>query len=339
MHIIERLVISLCLICFLSHFQALTAQKTSFNSNLGTNFSKEWKIRKSFRVSARQNFQINTETKKQDAKFGDIFNELDFVPIEQDRDMDSDDDGNPNFVDTDDDNDGISDSNDSQDDNNDSDGNGDGNGDGNDDGDGNGDGDGDGDGEDDDDEDDDGGFTSGVDDRNGGSKEIDLGNRDLLMEWRGSTSIQSEWRVNKWLRVSNGYALLYGGNTRRHRFISEARFLPKLFANKAWELSPRVAIQQVGNSDDGKMEWRHSAIPRIDLSYRMSKALAITTSVAINGAWDDRRLQFDRYRADAGVKLNLSQKTSIELGYRFQQRLGGRKAMGHSVGIDCDFEF
>jgi hypothetical protein len=321
----------------------LTSAQANINGSLGLNATKEWKITKKFEVEIRQSLQGNLERRKQDKKNGDIFNELDFLPIQQDTEQDSDDDGISNRDDDDDDNDGVNDDTDdddeddgvgdeeddddgnSDDDNNDNDG-------------GNGDGDGDGDGEDDDDDDDDDGINT-VDDRDGGTPNADgsLPN-DWFMEWRGATSIRSEYRLLKWLRVANNYSVFYGGNTFRHRLGTELRFIPDLDMNNL-EVSGRVGVQHIAAQDDNKWEWDHALIPRVDVEYKLNKKFRVYVSAALNGALEDRTVDFDRYRLDSGVQLRLSKHHDLDLGYRFQQRIGGKRTIAHNLGVTYGYRF
>jgi hypothetical protein len=324
-----------------------SGQRTNVNGSLGLNATKEWKITKKFEVEIRQSLQGNLERRDQDKKNGDIFNELDFLPIEQDTEQDSDGDGVTNRDDDDDDNDGVNDNTDDDDEDDetgdetddDDEVTGDGDDDdSSDDGDGNG-GDGDGNDDDDDDDDDDDGGLNSVDDRDGGTPNADgsLPN-DWFMEWRGATSIRSEWRVLRWLRVANNYGVFYGGNTFRHRLSTELRFIPDIDVNNL-ELSGRLGVQHVAAQDDNEWEWNHALLPRIDAEYKLSKIFRVYVSAALNGALEDKTVDFDRYRLDGGLQLRLSKHHDLDLGYRFQQRIGGKRTIAHNLGVTYGYRF
>jgi hypothetical protein len=348
------------LILIIAFQTGLFAQKHSFNASSGANLSKEWRWKKKILVEVRQSLQVNLESKKQDDRVGDIFNELDFMPLAQDVELDSDGDGVADRSDADDDNDGVSDVDDDDDNNgNEDDPGGDDSGGGDDDG-GN-------PGGDDDDNDDDGGGNDDDDDNGGGNTgggndddddddnddddgdglgspvsdrsdpgQSEIGGTDWFMEWRASTSLRTEYRVFDWLRVSGNYGLFYGGNNTRHRLGTELRVLQEV---GKFDFSTRVGFQHFAARGEGKVEWDHAMITRFDIEYRIVKGLNAYLSPALNGRIRDGKVDFDRYRLDVGIQWRINRHQNLDFGYRFQQRIGGRKNMAHNVGLTYGYEF
>jgi hypothetical protein len=333
----------LCL--FLCLQSTLWAQKVNFSPSTGASLTKEWRWKKKFTLEAKQSIQINFEQKNQDEQFGDVFNELDFMPLSQDTELDSDDDGIADRIDTDDDNDGVNDEEDKDDDDgntnndddkvNEDDSNTDEDGNTNNDDDNN-DGDGNTNNDDDDDDDDGGGLTSGnVDDRNNPDR-AEIGKNDWFMEWRASTALRAEWRILKWLRLSGNYGVFYGGNETRHRLGTELRAVREI---GNLELSGRLSMLHFAAKDKGEWGWEHAMVPRVEAEYKILPMLNAYLSPSLNGKFEDDGLDFDRYRLDLGFQWRINKQQILDLGYRFQQRIGGKKTISHGLGLTYGYRF
>ncbi len=256
------------LLLFLAQSAFSQSSSSQTSMSIAITGTKEWRWKQKYRLQLRQNIQVNPESRDQDQRFGDIFNEEDFLPAGQDRDV------NARRVDT-----------------------------------------------------------------NGGNGIIPEA-QDLFFEWRGSTGFLGEWRPLSWMRASTGYTALYS-NTFRHRIMTEVRFFPFWIDSEDWQISPRLALQQVGarDRDDNEMEWTHVLIPRVDLQFQENKRRSYYVNAALNGEWDDGELDFDRYRLDFGVRLTVKKLYIADLSYRFQHRFGRKTVLSHGLNLNCSYRF
>lgn len=169
--------------------------------------------------------------------------------------------------------------------------------------------------EDDDNDEDDG--------RGGRDGELNDDPYDVSFEWRSSTVVRGQYSFFNWLRLASGYTLFYNGEEFRHAWQSELDYRPLLHskAKRKFDISTRVGFQRTGRPNKGSMRWQSFLTPRLNMTLKVDKKHTLYAGAALNGAWDDKELEFDRYRLNAGVQFAVNKKNLFDLGYQFQQRL------------------
>jgi hypothetical protein len=191
--------------------------------------------------------------------------------------------------------------------------------------------------DDDDDESDDDDDDSGAPDNNG---ELNDQPYRISFDWRTTTSGQFNYHFFPWLRTNAAYALFFNGDEFRHTFRTELDYRPLRHGGRKpkFDLATRVLYQYNGSPDDGKYEWQSLLTPRLDASWTFKKNHTLIVTNALNGAWDDGQLEFDRWRLNTSLVFTYQKIHRFTLGYQFQQRLG-RPKRSHGVSLVYEVRF
>jgi hypothetical protein len=178
------------------------------------------------------------------------------------------------------------------------------------------------------------GAGNGIPDNNSGLNDQPY---SIEFDWRTNSALQANYRFFPWLRANAGYALTFDSEEFRHTFRVETAYYP-LRHNKEkrkLDLITRLLYQQIGNPDDGVYEWNGALTPRADVEWTFKKNHLLQFSNALNGAWDDKTFEFERWRSNLSLIFTYNKIHRFTLGYQFQQRLGrSRYTQGISFGYE-----
>lgn len=164
--------------------------------------------------------------------------------------------------------------------------------------------------------------------------------REISFDWRSNTSLQYNYRFFPWIRSNTGYALLFDGEELRHTFRAELDYRPLRHSKqkKKVDLALRNLYQYVGNPDDGKYEWESVYIPRFDVEWTFKKNHLLQFSNALNGAWNKKGFEFDRWRVNTNLVFTYRKINRFTLGYQFQQRLD-KPRKSHGINFSYEVRF
>jgi hypothetical protein len=159
-------------------------------------------------------------------------------------------------------------------------------------------------------------------------------------DWRNNTSLQYNYRFFPWLRANAGYGLQFDGEEFRHSFRTELAYRPLKHGKRKRkiDLAARALFQRIGQPDDGQYEWASFLVPRLDVEWAFKKNHLLVVSPAFNGAWDDARLEWDRWRVNAGLTFIYQKMHRFTFSYQFQQRLDKPKR-SHGLGLAYEVRF
>lgn len=162
----------------------------------------------------------------------------------------------------------------------------------------------------------------------------------IKFEWRSNSAVQYTYRFAPWFRGNTGYSLLYDGEEFRHTFRAELDYRPLKHSKtkRKFDLGARALYQYIGAPDDGVYEWQSLVVPRIDADWNFKKNHILQLSNALNGAWDEGKFEFDRWRANLNLIYVYKKSNRFTLSYQFQQRLDKpRQSHGCSLGYEIRF--
>lgn len=141
------------------------------------------------------------------------------------------------------------------------------------------------------------------------------------------------------MRLTTGYGLVHNGFKPRHtcRFELDCRPLKHFKEKGKFDIALRGQFQKVGAEHKKKkiMRWEALFTPRVDLIWTFKKRHALTWSSALNGAWDDDILPFDRLRNSLTVSYQYKKNHRFSLVGQSQVRLGKPK---FSAGLSLSYE-
>jgi hypothetical protein len=146
---------------------------------------------------------------------------------------------------------------------------------------------------------------------------------DISFEWRTSSIVRLSHSFAKWMRVTSGYTLFYNGEEFRHAWQSELDYRPLQHGDtkRKFDISTRVSFQRTGRPKKDKMVWEAFLTPRLNMTWAFKKNHSLYLGGALNGAWDDGILEFDRYRITTGITYTIKKRYTFDFGYQYQQRL------------------
>ncbi len=168
-------------------------------------------------------------------------------------------------------------------------------------------------------------------------RELNDSPTEINWDLRSNTSFQFNYRARPWLRANTGYSLFYNGEELRHTMRAELDYRPLRHtkSKKTLDLAARVLYQRVGQPDDDKFEWNSFLIPRFDTEWTFKKNHILLISPALNGVWDDGKLEWDRWRVNTSMAFIYQKIHRFTFSYQFQQRLDKpRKSHGVSIGYE-----
>ncbi len=146
---------------------------------------------------------------------------------------------------------------------------------------------------------------------------------DISFEWRTSSIVRLSHNFAKWLRAGSSYTLFYNGEEFRHAWQSEVDYRPLQHgkAKRKFDISTRATFQRTGRPKKDKYVWESFLTPRLNMTWAFKKNHSLYLGGALNGAWDDGELEFDRYRISTGITYMFKKRYSFDFGYQYQQRL------------------
>jgi hypothetical protein len=176
----------------------------------------------------------------------------------------------------------------------------------------------------------------GTPDHNG---ELDDSPTAIEWEWRSTASWQYNYRLKPWIRANTGYALFYNGEEFRHTLRAELDYRPLRHTSrkKQVDLATRVLWQRVAKYDEEDAEWEWDAflVPRVDMEWTFKKSHLLVISPALNGAWDDGTIEWDRWRVNTGLTYIYRKVHRFTFSYQYQQRLDKpNRSHGVSLGYE-----
>ena len=125
----------------------------------------------------------------------------------------------------------------------------------------------------------------------------------------------------------------------RHLARTDLTFQPQL-PGKKLDLQFRIAHQLGASHDKGRLELDSDFSGRTALEWEFKKRHVWFNNFSVNGAFDEKIWEWDRFRYDTGLEYKLSKTHSFAFGYRLQQRLNRKKnAISHGVSFSYSLDF
>ncbi len=169
-------------------------------------------------------------------------------------------------------------------------------------------------------------------------EELNDGRQRIRMQWRSATTAGARYRLLKWLRVGQSYSLLLDEDQARHLFRTDVSFQPKLPIKKL-SIPQRLAFQLAGRERRGVFIWEHDLSARSGIEWDFKKRHRLYNQWAINGAWDNKQWEWDRFRWDVGLQYSFNKVQRFDIGYRFQQRLDKKRRTSHGISFRYSINF
>ncbi len=154
----------------------------------------------------------------------------------------------------------------------------------------------------------------------------------LVMEKRSATEVGVRYKLLPSLRLNQEYALLIGEGPVRHLLSTELSHVPK-WKHKKWRIDQQLAFQLLNRMRRDGREFQNNLSFKSGVSWAFKKRHALYTDVGINGAFDEKRWEWDRTRISAGIEYELSKRQSFDFGYRFQMRLNTKRTTSQGVSL------
>lgn len=160
----------------------------------------------------------------------------------------------------------------------------------------------------------------------------------IELDWRTSSRLRGEYRMLKWLRLaSSANVLLRPRDTPRYGFRTDLSLIP--ISTKRLEAEQRAGLQMVMAHDDGQVEWSKDVLFSNNLDWVFKKRHALYANASAN--LELKRAdtpEWDRLRIDAGIRYRFLKIHRFDLGYRFQQRLSGKRKGEQAHGLVVSYE-
>lgn len=161
---------------------------------------------------------------------------------------------------------------------------------------------------------------------------------NIVLDWRTSSRFRGEFRALKWLRfATSGNLLLRPEDTPRYGFRTDVSVLP--LSTKRLEAEQRAGLQMVLSHDDGRVEWSKDILlaNNLDWSFKKRHTLYVNASANLELVREEPP-EWDRLRIDAGIRYRFLKVHRFDLGYRFQQRLSGKRKGEQAHGLVVSYE-
>jgi Protein of unknown function (DUF2490) len=196
-----------------------------------------------------------------------------------------------------------------------------------------------------DDDSDDDGKDDGDDDETDVDNNISqpLGNLNdepynILWEWRSATSLESSYKINKWLRVGQSYALtIRPKGEMRHSFQSQLIASEKM--GETFQFQQRIGFQYTSRKKKNETIWEEDFVARTGFEWNFKAKHTLESTIGVNGAFDDGKWEWDRLRVDVALNYDITKIQSFEIGYRFQQTLDSKKRVSHMINLGYFLRF
>lgn len=179
---------------------------------------------------------------------------------------------------------------------------------------------------DDDDDDNDNDDDDEIDDQEPPFNDLNDEASVVRLDWRSSTGFAYEYRLVKWFRIRNTYALLWDADDIRHSWRLDFNLRPDL-PTKAIDISQRLSFQLGGRNRRGAFIVSHNLSLRQGVQWNFTSNHRLYSNITVNGEWDEGKWEWDRLRIDTGLRYQLSDVQSIDFSFRYQQRLRDRKSV------------
>lgn len=285
-------------LCLILHTAAFAQQYQGIRLNLSV--EKEIKLSKKTRLQLEQQLQLTPELgrktffRTRDLDFGEIdFLDDDFLPRGngydgRDDDDDDDDDGIADNDDTDDDNDGISD--------------------------------------DDDDDDDDNTGTPPTGSMPGagngsGTEQVPFDRWDYRLGIRSATTAAFQWEFYKNFRFVSGYVFNIRPGNNTHRLFMDVVYNRRFMDKKLGFNSRLRLLNEAGRNKKNKFVVETFATIGSQVRWRTR----LSPFVGGDLVYDFDEKKFNRFRYNAGVDYELTEKQQLSLALNFQRRINVAK--------------
>lgn len=169
-------------------------------------------------------------------------------------------------------------------------------------------------------------------------EELNDGRQRIRMEWRNASTAGFRYKLLPWLRVGQSYSLLLDEDRMRHLLRTDVSFQPKLSVKKL-DIPQRLAFQLAGRERRGEFIWEHDLSARSGIEWEFKKRHTLYNQWSVNGAWDERAWEWDRFRWDLGLQYRLNKVQRFDFGYRFQQRLDKKRRTSHGINFRYSIGF
>lgn len=162
--------------------------------------------------------------------------------------------------------------------------------------------------------------------------------KKVKMETRSLSSLELDYKFNKSFSLGQNYYLALSDGKFRHLFRTEMAFRPKSLIKKV-QFPQRLAFQLASKQRKGVTVFDHDLSARTGIEWKFKKKHELFCRVTANGAFDEKKWEWDRLRGDLGLEYAVTKKQSFELGYRFQKRLDKKRKISNMITIGYGIEF
>ncbi|NUQ23839.1 MAG: hypothetical protein HUU34_07790 [Saprospiraceae bacterium] len=159
---------------------------------------------------------------------------------------------------------------------------------------------------------------------------LDDSPKNIAVEWRSASGFRAGYALLPWLKLGQSYTLNVRRDDLRHSLASFLE-IEKYLVPKKFMLEWRLTYQQTSRKRESGLEWQRDLVGRFNSEWAIKKNHRLYAATSVNSEIDKGNMEWDRLRLDSGVRYRFRKIHQFDLGYRFQQKLTGKKATSHGI--------